>query len=508
MKASRMFFAVCAVLMTFFMSMVLQAPAAAEDQSAFNEWLDARLVVTFADSMTGCRVNGTFDVHKMGYQNITCKADDLRNVYAAGSSDDRWKMVDALENFIDDQSASMVDFFSGDATITPHDAACDVSTLAQDSNASDAYNPVRFYKDFDISFKPSFFKMSNESQMKAVRAFLVMGAKVTVSDIKLSSNNGWNTTFKYVLPQGFSFESTSVDNASCGTPVIGDGGASVSQTIDNVQGGRGQCLLNMTISYDNAPALSSRIEVAIDMKTLEADVFKIISGSMQATSKLEISVDVYMVNVPSDMEIPATINMRHINSDALRLALNEGLIERRYFDNIKEKLLGTMSSALEGMAGGELTMELDEEALKASLDVPVDVNDMRGGKPIVFKVKPFEITLGTKKSGVQAALVNLPKFSFSFPPMDYGDVTYRIIFPSGIEVVSVEGATAGKTSDGRQYIKAEAASGTSTQISVVMGVGFGFILGAVWPFLVGILLVVAVIIAVAVIRRAQKKTIK
>ncbi len=502
-----MVFPACAVLAMLFMSMVLQAPAAAEDQSAFNEWLDARLVVTFADSMTGCRVNGTFDVHKMGYRSITCKADDLRNVYAAGSSDDRRTMIDALENFIDNQSASMVNFFSGDATITPHDAACDVSTLAQDSNASDAYNPVRFYKDFDISFKPSFFKMSNESQMKAVRAFLVMGAKVAVKDIKLFSNKGWNTTFRFVLPQGFSFENASA-SASHGAPVIGDGGSSVSQTIDNVQGGKAQCLLNMTISYDNAPALSSHIEVAIDMKALEADVFKIISGSMQATSKLEISVDVYMVNVPSDMEIPATISMRCINSDALRLALNEGLIERRYFDNIKEKLLGTMSSALEGMAGGELTMELDEEALKASLDVPVDVNDMRGGKPIVFKVKPFEITLGTKKSGAQAALVNLPEFSFSFPPMDYGDVTYRIIFPSGIEVVSVEGATAGKTSDGRQYIKAEAASGTSTQISVVMGVGFGFILGAVWPFLVGILLVVAVIIAVAVIRRAQKKTIK
>ncbi|MDD5502780.1 MAG: hypothetical protein PHH26_04865 [Candidatus Thermoplasmatota archaeon] len=696
-----MMFAVC---LLFLGSMFALPDAIAADESPFNEWVEARLDITFTDTLTGCHVNGTFDVRKESYNGIVCSADDLRSIYsAAANPSDKQAMVNALNSFIDEQSGSMVDFFSGDAAITPHDATCGVSTLSSDVAGSDAYNPVRFYKDYDISFRPSFFKMSNESQMEAVRAFLVMGAKVAVNGVKLSSNNGWSTTFKYILPQGFSFESAS---ASYGSPVIVDSGRSVSQTIDNVKGGKGQCVLDMNVSYDDAPVLSEDVQIlieadatglpqmeisalinigavsvpatasipetvkmdyatadgirmaykygwltkadldsetlpkissmenalseafganvslssswsnlsgytaeimgkdppascavytdkpidpgmnfshnavlgflnagatirqnisigevgydynaklilpeniefkpdgsvsgsnpyvwtqakpsvsgaifsriapsyenalinaTIDMKTLKAEILKIISGNLQAASEVEISVEVRRVNVPSDLEMPGKISMKYVNSDALRLALNEELISSDYFSNITEKMLGKMEGALSGMAGGALSLELDKAALDASLAIPVDISGMNDENPIVFKVKTFELSLGAKKSGAQAALVNLPKFSFSFPSMEYGDVIYRIIMPPGIEVVSAEGATSGKTQGGRQYVEASAMSGKSANIGIVLGVGIGFILGVAWPFIVGIVAVCAVVIAVVIIRKRQKK---
>ncbi len=219
--------------------------------------------------------------------------------------------------------------------------------------------------------------------------------------------------------------------------------------------------LNISLSYDFALNYTTEKKerlVEIYVKDINLDLLDIVTGKSNVVSRLDIRDDliIYRIHAHSLLSLPDWIDLEIINSDLFRLLIEEGLLDAELDGFLKERLNLSNDLMVSLVKQNNLKTYLDEKTFEESLSWDRDIKKMSDEKPISI---PFFSTV-TKKS----------KFSFSIIPFSFTimnesfdcfsvpgeNVTYRFIFPKGVEVKfndSLGRCKGGVLDDGRKYIE-------------------------------------------------------
>ena len=219
--------------------------------------------------------------------------------------------------------------------------------------------------------------------------------------------------------------------------------------------------LNVTILKEDARSYGEeRIErrVDIEIKSIDLDLLSLFTGRSRVVSGIDVrdNLMIYRIDSSKILDLPSWIELDKMVSDLIRLSLEEEMSGERMdeFIGLRKNLSRELVSSLAGH--DEVRIFFDEGAFRESLEWDGRVDGMDDTNPIVISFFS-SITRGT---GFSLSLLP-PTFkvmneSFNCASIPNENVTYRFIFPKGVDVTfkdSLGIAREGELEDGRKYIE-------------------------------------------------------
>ncbi len=221
--------------------------------------------------------------------------------------------------------------------------------------------------------------------------------------------------------------------------------------------------INATLSYDNAPRYTTEKKeriVEIYVKSMDLDLIDLLTGKSNVVSQLDVKDRflIYRVYTNELLSLPHWIDLDILNSDLLRLFIEEKVIDEGMNGFIEERKNLSRDLLCSVIKQNGLKIYLDENELKDSLVWDGNIMDMDDYKPV--NISFFSIT--TKKSGFSFSLIpfslTIKNESFECFAIPEENITYRFIFPKGVKVEcndSLGISRIGSLEDGRKYIEIE-----------------------------------------------------
>jgi hypothetical protein len=252
--------------------------------------------------------------------------------------------------------------------------------------------------------------------------------------------------------------------------------------------------------------------VEIELSKMDLSIPSVFTGKTELTASTKLKEDdsLYVIRWPTELPPPSKVQIMFLNSDALRLCLEENVFNENQTNSfLTEKTARfqqRLSAILHGLA---VKGALDRKVFSNSLAWDGDISAMDGVVPVVVSNTANEAyTVGFNVSLWPVDLRITPQ-SFILQGIENQTVTYRIIFPQGITINASDtlgkSIITGKTNDGRDYVELsfdpESAS-KSTVLTCVLNVSPVYV---VWIFLPCILVFILLVVLVVIIILIRKK---
>lgn len=499
-------------------------PASAQSGSppAANEWLVAQFTVTFVN-LTHVRVDGNLAAHRAAVGSSSYTAQDLRANHAKAEQFGAGEMFAAtIDGALRAQLENTLATLFPSGTVAVDTARVDRTSLTQ-PQGPDAYHPpigVAFGANVDYDLAAlGWTGGSIDLDEAKVRTLFELGVRAALP-YNLTARPGWNATYAFKVPSWLEFA------AAPGGQLSPDGSTATWQ-VANWQGTDRRALpaaLELR-ARGGASQLAGPTDAHVDLDIDMDDVLGLtLPGALSGDfGKLRVNFDakltmrsLRLADVPAleamvAQRLPPGVLLERLDADGLRLAVRDGLLTiealdavERYLTGLAEQRVAALGADVGGLEGG-----FAEDALAAAaISSPLD-----GDPPLVYAVHAtFHIPLAAPEaSRLQAATMGPAllqrSLSFSLPRMNGLDTSYRISLPAGIALqdIEAEGARAEPgTRDGRDFVvltpERDDASATFT-----VAVTSGFALAKFWYVGLGLVLVLAAVIAVALLRHFGRR---
>ncbi len=263
-------------------------------------------------------------------------------------------------------------------------------------------------------------------------------------------------------------------------------------------------------SYDKD---SKETIITIEVTNTDLNLLGFFTGNTELTFALYFNEirNYNVTKIPSEFSLPDKIKLDYLNSDAIRLCIEEDVFNQKSIDeflkNEKEQFESILRLIFPNL---QVSGSVKKEIFENSLIWNGNILEMDSTESIVVSSIakssypiPFHLSFLPPK-------FEIPYQKYNFTGIPHHDVTYKIIFPHGIFVDvrdPLNKAEVKKTSDGRDYIlitfSSSEANLTDT-ISCKMVPSALFIISVFTPCILSFIITIILIVVIFLIRRKRK----
>ena len=259
--------------------------------------------------------------------------------------------------------------------------------------------------------------------------------------------------------------------------------------------------------------------VEIEISSTDLNLLSFFTGHTELTLGLYMqeSRDYNVATVPNAFNLPEKLSLDYLNSDAFRVCVEENVFneedvsdfltsEKDLFEDRLKNILSESELEIEG----HIDRDAFEESLAlwdgeiANMDAEVPVNT------VSYVNTPYPLTFGLS---LLPPDFNISNQNFSFKGIKNQSVTYKVVFPHGIERIefsdSLDRAVKGETDDGRAYLEVSfgaSESGLSDEVTCKMYPSALFVMGVFMPCIISFIITIILIIVIYIIRKKRRRS--
>jgi hypothetical protein len=272
----------------------------------------------------------------------------------------------------------------------------------------------------------------------------------------------------------------------------------------------GEIESNIKKIYDKQ---SKETIITLEMTTTDLNLLGFFTGNTELSFGLNFrGIRNYNVTkLPNEFNLPEKIKIDYLNSDAIRLCIEEGVFSQTSVDNFlineKEQLESILRIIMPNL---EVSGTVEKDIFINSLSWNGNISEMDSGESVVVSSiaksaypVPFSLSFLPPKFEIHNQMYN-------FTGIPNHDVTYRIIFPQGMNIGvndPLNKARVKKTDDGKYYISLTFKSSEANLSNIVactMTPSFLFIIGVFTPCIISFFITIILIIVIFLIRRKRR----
>jgi len=254
--------------------------------------------------------------------------------------------------------------------------------------------------------------------------------------------------------------------------------------------------------------------IEIEVSSTDLNLLSFFTGKTELTLGLFIQEEknYSVTSLPDPFTLPEKVLLDYLNSDALRLCMEEGVFSEEemstFLTSEKQLFENKMTTILPNL---EIDGHVNRNAFDGSLMWDGNIGDMDANDPV--QVVSYAHSSYPHSFGLSfiPPSFEISNQSLSVRGLQNQDVTYRMIFPHGISSVEVSDslgrAVVDKTDDGRYYVEISfnaSESGLVDDVSCKITPSALFIVGIFMPCIVSFIITIILIIVIYIIRKKRK----
>jgi len=267
---------------------------------------------------------------------------------------------------------------------------------------------------------------------------------------------------------------------------------------------------------DNAVTYSSEEKdtiIEIEIKSTDLNLLSFFTGKTELTFGLNLKGErnYNVTNVPDEFTLPEKLSLKFLSADALRLCIEENVFDESLVNNF----LKSESDEFEGifkriLPGLEVSTSANKDRFYESLQWNGNISDMDAEKPVIVPTFTHSTYSFSFDFSFLPPKFEIPETDFNFTGLKNQDVTYKIVFPKGINIEfsdSLDKAEFGQLNDGRYYLLIKFSASESDQeldVTCKMIPSALFIIGIFIPCIISLFITIVLIIVIYIIRRKRK----
>jgi hypothetical protein len=253
--------------------------------------------------------------------------------------------------------------------------------------------------------------------------------------------------------------------------------------------------------------------IEIEVERIDLNILSLFTGEPKIvlgyTIKKEKNYNV--TELPKEFSLPSIVDIRYLNSDALRLCIDENIFkeseiaeflnsEKTFFENHIQRII----------QGIKVNGNVGKDAFQETLQWDQDISKMSSENPITTKTHAYSIHSSSFHISRTSSFFKIPDQIYNIEGLKNQSVTYRIIFPKGVDITGNDEygkAVVKQTNDGRQYIEISLTPEES-DLSFALGCSITpstlFLIRLFTPCIISIFVTLILIIVIILFRRKRK----
>jgi hypothetical protein len=268
---------------------------------------------------------------------------------------------------------------------------------------------------------------------------------------------------------------------------------------------------------DNAISYSNEKKdtiIEIEIKSTDLNLLSFFTGKTELTFGLNLKGDrnYNVTNVPDDFNLPEKLSLKFLSADALRLCIEENVFGVSLVNNF----LKSESDEFEGifkrlLPGLEVSTSANKDRFYDSLQWNGNISDMDAEKPVIVPTFTHSTYSVSFDFSFLPPKFEIPERDFNFTGLKNQDVSYKIVFPKGINIEfsdPLDKSEFGQLNDGRYYLQVKFSDSESNQeldVTCKMIPSALFIIGIFTPCIISLFITIVLIIVIYIIRRKRKR---
>jgi hypothetical protein len=252
--------------------------------------------------------------------------------------------------------------------------------------------------------------------------------------------------------------------------------------------------------------------LTIDISNTDLNLLSFFVGSPELNLGLSIdeSQYYYVTKTPKEFSIPQKINLQYLNSDALRLCIEEVFNpddvssflqnEKTFFENRIVNILQC----------GEIDGYINDGIFEESLIWDGNIMDMDKNKPVTIPCYAHFSKAVSYDLSFLPPSMDISNITLNFTGLRNQNVTYKIMFPKGTNVMftdSLKKASLKGTDDGRLFIEIrfdKLDNGLTEVLTFKMIPSLIFVIGLFMPCIISLIVTILLVVVIYIISKKRK----
>jgi len=253
--------------------------------------------------------------------------------------------------------------------------------------------------------------------------------------------------------------------------------------------------------------------IEIEIKSTDLNLLSFFTGKTELTFGLNLKGDrnFNVTNVPDEFNLPDKLSLKFLSADAFRLCIEENVFDESRVNNFLKSESDKFEDVFKHLLPGlEVSTSANKEMFYKSLQWNGNISDMDTDKPVVVPTFTHSTYSVSFDFSFLPPKFEIPERDFNFTGLKNQDVTYKIVFPNGINIEfsdPLDKAEFGQLNDGRYYLQIKFSASESNQeldVTCKMIPSALFIIGIFIPCIISLFITIILIIVIYIIRRKRK----
>lgn len=253
--------------------------------------------------------------------------------------------------------------------------------------------------------------------------------------------------------------------------------------------------------------------VEIEIKSTDLNLLSFLTAKTELTFKVDLNAErnYNVTSLPKEFVLPKKISLNYLNSDAFRLCIEEKVFDENSVNNFLENEKNNYENLFKKILPGlEINSNINKDVFEKSLLWDKDISKMDANSPIKTSLYGHCSYPISFDFSIILPNFDIPNKIFNFTSLQNENITYKIIFPSGISIDindSLNRAVKKELSDGRQYFEiyfSGSESNITCDVSCKMNPSILFIIGVFTPCIVGLIITIILVILIFIMRKKRK----
>ena len=257
--------------------------------------------------------------------------------------------------------------------------------------------------------------------------------------------------------------------------------------------------------------------IEIEVESTDLNLISFFTGHTELNLGLHLrEVNNYNVSpLPDVFSLPDKISLDFLTSDAFRLCINEMVFDQEdvndFLSSEKDNFIRNVKEIFP-----EITAQgnVNKKTFEKSLIWDNDINSMDAQNPVKTESYSHTSQGASFDLSIIPPGVKIPSQRYNFTSMEGKTVTYKMIFPSGLNIVAedtLDKVVVNQDENGKYYfeISFDASEQILEDIVKLRLIPSGlFILGILMPCILSLIITIILIVVIVLIRRKRKGRIK
>ena len=272
------------------------------------------------------------------------------------------------------------------------------------------------------------------------------------------------------------------------------------------------------VKSDNPPSYSEqeiRTNIEIEVKNTDLNLLSFFTGDTQLTLGLNINQDsnYNVTELPEEIQPPNPdkIKLKYYNSDALRVCIQEGVFTEEMISNfLNSEKTGFENRLKKIIKNLMISSNINRQTFEDSLQWDQDISKMDKEIPVTTSMyshisHPISYGLSIAPPGF-----NIPTQKYNFTGIQGQSVSYKMIFPNGVDISVYDDASEAivkELSDGRKYFEitfSEDEYNKYVEVNCDIKPSALYIVALFTPCIISLVIVIILLILILILRRKRK----